>query len=34
MNLSDVAIVVSIVNGCAAIVVALAQIRDRWRKRG
>jgi hypothetical protein len=34
MDLSDVAIVVSIINGCAAIAVALVQIRDRWRKRG
>jgi hypothetical protein len=33
MPLTDVALIVSIVNGCAALVLTAGRIGDRWRER-
>jgi hypothetical protein len=33
MRLVEVALVVSIVNGCAALGLTLVQLADRWRRR-
>ena len=34
MSLSEVALVVSIINGAVATVLAVGQVRDRLRRRG
>jgi hypothetical protein len=33
MSLAEVAVVVSILNGSAALALAVIQLRDRWRRR-